>query len=73
MRTGSHLRKCAACTKEPLRAPLDESNVSYLKKYIIHLRIYGMYLDEANVKKSKMLGFNFVQAMSRNNHVKSFL
>ena len=67
------VKKCNACTKKPFGIPINESNVLYLNKYVIHVRIYGMCLNEVNVKKSKMSGYNFVQALSRANHVKSFL
>ena len=42
--------------------------------YRVHLfGVYGMYLDDYNVKQKIFLGLNFQQALQRVNHVKSFL
>ena len=38
-----------------------------------HLRISGCYVNESNVKCEMYLGHGFQQALSRVNHVKSFL
>ena len=39
-----------------------------------HMRaVHGFYLDEYHVMQKIFLGFDFKQAMSRLNHVKSFL
>ena len=39
-----------------------------------HMRaVHGFYLDEYHVMQKIFLGFDFKQAMSRVNHVKSFL
>ena len=38
-----------------------------------YLKLSGHYLDEENVKKQMYLGHGYQQALSRVNHVKSFL